>query len=79
MRPPRVVKIDPALETLSDLAAGLESVQIDALVLQGAPEPFDHDVVHPAPFAVHGYADAGVLEHGGKGIAGVDVGAGLEK
>jgi len=65
MRPVGVVEINPALETLPDLAAGFKSVQVNALVFQGAPEPLDHDVVHPAPFAIHRNADIGVLLEGG--------------
>src|SRR3954469_8957853 len=28
--------------------AGLEGMQVDALVLQAAPQPLDEDIVHPA-------------------------------
>ena len=65
MRPVGVVEINPALETLPDLTAGFKSVQVNALVFQGAPEPLNHDVVHPASFAIHGNADIGVLLEGG--------------
>lgn len=34
---------------------------VNAFVFQGTPEPFDHDIVHPAAFAIHGNPDVGVL------------------
>ena len=58
------------LRDLPHLAAGLEGVQVDALVFQGSPEPFDHNVVGPAPLAVHGDAGPGLLEHVGERVAG---------
>jgi hypothetical protein len=70
VRPPGVVKIDPVPETLPNLYADLKSVQINSLVLQGAPKPFDHDIVHPAPFAVHGDANLSIFEHRGETVAG---------
>jgi len=70
MRPLRVVIVDPALESLPDLAGRLKSMQVNALVLQGAPEPFDHHVIHPAPLAVHGDANPSILEDGDESVAG---------
>ena len=48
-----VVKGDPAPDAGSRLRPGFPSVQIDAFILQGAPEALDEDVVDEAPFAVH--------------------------
>ena len=48
-----VVKGDPAPDAGSRLRPGFPSVQIDAFILQGAPEALDEDVVDAAPFAVH--------------------------
>lgn len=48
-----VVEGDPPTDAILGLRAGLPSVQIDALILQGPPEAFDEDVVDAAPFAVH--------------------------
>ena len=43
-------------------------MEVDGLVLEGAPQALDENVVHaPAP-AVHG--DGGVFEHGGELEAG---------
>ena len=41
------------------LRSCLPSVQLDALVFQGAPQPLDEDVVQEAAFPVHRYAHAG--------------------
>lgn len=69
MRSPCVVEGHPATEPLAILAAGLEGVQVDALVLQGAPQSLDHGVVHPEPLAIHGNAHAGVFENLGECMA----------
>lgn len=53
------------------MAAGFKSMQINAFVFQGSPEPLNHDVVHPAPFAIHGNKDTRfLLEDGNKFSAG---------
>lgn len=70
VRAAHFVEIDPASQTLANLAAGLEGVQVDALIFQGTPQPFDHDVVPPAPLAIHRNADLSVLEELGERIAG---------
>src|SRR3712207_7234556 len=44
------------------LRAGLEGVQVDALVLQAAPQPLDEHVVQPAAAAVHGDAHPGLAQ-----------------
>lgn len=48
-----VVEGDPAPDADLGLRPGFPSVQIDAFILQGAPEALDEDVVDAAPFAVH--------------------------
>lgn len=58
-----VVEPDPLTNALAGLAAAIEGLQIDAFILQGAPKPFDHHVVHPAALAVPGDTDSGVLQH----------------
>ena len=45
-------------------------MEVDALVLQGSPEPLDEDVVHPPARAIHADADLGVAQHAGEGEAG---------
>ena len=42
-----IVVADPSRETGTQLRSGLEGVQIDAFVLQAAPEPFDEAIVDP--------------------------------
>ena len=64
-----IAAADPAGQTSAPLRAGLERVEIQALVFQRSPQPFDEHIVHPAPAAVHADRDLGILEHGGKGKA----------
>lgn len=52
-----VVEGDPSASPGLRLRACLPGVQIDALILQGPPEPLDEDVIETVPFAVH--RDAG--------------------
>ena len=47
MRPFLVVIPHPRIDGLSGSKPVLESMQVDALVLERAPEAFDEDVVHP--------------------------------
>jgi hypothetical protein len=49
---PVVEEGEVAGEATPDVGDGLVSVQVDLLVLDGAPEPFDEDVVPPAALAV---------------------------
>ena len=62
MWPSLVVVPDPISDALPGFAARLKGVQVDALILEGPPEALDHDVVRPAPLAVHGNLDTGILE-----------------
>ena len=48
-----VVVGQPGADQLAGLGAIVQIVQLDALVLQRAPEPFDEDVVHPPALATH--------------------------
>ena len=48
-----VVEGDPAPDADPRLRSSFPSVQIDAFILQGPPQPLDEDVVDAAPFAVH--------------------------
>ena len=50
----------------SRLAAVGAAFQIEVLVLQRAPDPFDEDVVQPAAAPVHRDAGAGLDENAGK-------------
>jgi hypothetical protein len=44
-----VVERDPVADATAGIGAGLELVEVDALVLERAPEPLDEHVVHPRP------------------------------
>lgn len=59
---PRAVIVgDPPADAGPGLRAGLEGVEIDALVFERAPEPLDEHVIEPAAATVHGYANADVV------------------
>src|ERR1041384_2624529 len=63
---PGIIVADPPSQSGTQFRSGLECVQIDALILQAAPEPLDEYVVHPAPTAVHRDACACFLQHTGE-------------
>src|SRR3569833_3487104 len=62
---PGIIVADPPSQSGTQFRSGLECVQIDALILQAAPEPLDEYVVHPAPTAVHRDAYTRFLQHTG--------------
>lgn|GEM_PF-3598026 len=65
-----VVESEPDWEVTGQLRPCLVRFQVDALVLQGAPEPFDEDVVFEAPFAVHADFHVPRLEDRSEHLAG---------
>ena len=48
-----VIEFDPLGDTGFGLRSAFPRIQIDALVFQGPPEPFDEDVVEEATLAIH--------------------------
>ncbi len=70
VRPLGVVVVDPTADPGPRFGGGLEGLEIDALVLQRAPQSLDENVVHPASLAVHGDPHAGVLQDLREGQAG---------
>ena len=48
-----IVELNPVADTGFGLRSALPCMQINALVFQGAPEPFDEDVVEEATLAIH--------------------------
>src|ERR1700761_7526854 len=65
-----VVKVEIPANRMSCLADALVGSQIDLLVFDAAPQPFDEHVVAPSPFAVHADGDAVAGEQAGEGRAG---------
>ena len=59
MRALLIVAVEEAVDSLAQLPWVLVAVKVDVLVLDGAPEPLDGDIVHPAPPPV--YADLDLL------------------
>ena len=70
MRASPIVVGYPGTEAVAGLASRLEGVEEDAFVFEAAPQPLNEDIVHPAAAAVHGDADAGVLQRRREGKAG---------
>ena len=66
MRTLGVVIGDPPAKASLQFGTGLEGMEVDALVLQGSPEPLDEDVVHPPAPAVHADTHLGVAQHAGE-------------
>src|SRR5664280_569357 len=65
-----VVEVEIPANRSSRLADGFVSSQIDLLIFDAAPQPFDEHIVPPSPFAVHADGDAVLGEHAGEGRAG---------
>lgn len=62
MRAPMIVEAHPVTDPLTGFAPAPEGMQVDALILQRAPQPFDEDVVEePAP-PVHRDSHPGLFQ-----------------
>ena len=70
MRTAAIVKIEIPTDRASRLTDGFVGSQIDLLVFDTFPKPFDEHVVSPGSFAVHAEGDVVVGEDAGKGRAG---------
>lgn len=68
MRSPVVVIGDPPAKASPQPRAGLEGMEVDALVLERPPEALDDDVVYPSASAIHADADLGLAQHAGEGL-----------
>jgi len=64
------VEVDPLGDTPSGPETVRQLVQGDGLVCERAPRPLDKDIVHDPAAAIHGDADAGILERAGEGGTG---------
>ena len=62
MRSPRVVERQIARQTFAGCRYAVVGAQVDFLVFDRPPEPFDEDVVPPRAFPVHADLDVGVLQ-----------------
>ena len=65
-----IVMGKPDCQVFEKIGSRFISLQINSLVLQGAPESLDEDVVLEAPFAVHADPDVPGFENRGKSFAG---------
>src|SRR5438552_8446069 len=70
MGPSSVVKVEILADRMSRLADGFVGSQIDLLVFDAAPQPFDEHVVSPSALAVHADRDAVAGEDAGEGRPG---------
>src|SRR6516225_10469991 len=62
MRSLRVVELDEPPELRTGVADRVIGAQVDVLVLDGAPQAFDEDVVTPATPAIHADLHAALLQ-----------------
>src|SRR5712691_2254922 len=62
MRAPMIVEDHPVADSLTSLPPAREGVQIDALVLQRAPQPLDEDVVEEPTASIHRDAYPGLSQ-----------------
>ena len=65
-----VVPVEPPSQILGKLGSVFIGLQVDSLVFQGTPEPFDENIVLEPALAVHADLDVPDLEDGGKFLAG---------
>jgi len=70
MPPVLIIELNPISNTLLGLCNGVVGLEIDFLVFQAAPEPFNKHIIHPAALAVHADSNALVLEDIGKAFTG---------
>jgi hypothetical protein len=70
VRTPAIVKGDPRADAGVRVTAVDVALEVDVLMLERAPQPFDEDVVHPAAAAIHRDAHTGGYQHAGEGCAG---------
>src|SRR5271169_3997764 len=70
MRASTIIKVQIAAERSAGFTDAVVSPQIDFLVFDAAPQPFDEHVVPPSAFAVHADRNAVVGKHAGEGPAG---------
>ncbi len=57
-----IVEDHPVADPLTGLPPAREGMQVDALVLQRAPQPFNEDVVEEAAASIHRDAYPGLLQ-----------------
>src|ERR1700716_1449637 len=70
MGPSSVVEVEIPADRVPRLANAFVGSQIDLLVFDAAPQPFDEHVVPPGSFAIHANRDAVAGERAGEGDAG---------
>ena len=58
MRPTLIVELEVAADRGASFADAVVGVQIDLLVFDAAPQPFDEHVVTPGALTVHADGDA---------------------
>jgi hypothetical protein len=65
-----VIEAEPGTDAGLGLGDAGIGVEIDLLVFEAAPQPFDEDVVHVAALAIHADRDPVVLQGAGEVVAG---------
>lgn len=70
MAPIMIVILKPFAQALPKGFAGVECMQINVLVFEGPPEPFNENIVLATTTAVHADGDLVIDENLGKRVAG---------
>ena len=70
MQPLVVVELEVGGDTLPRLGHVLVGFEVDLLVLETAPEPFDEDVIGKAAAAVHADGNPMGAQHAGEVVVG---------
>src|SRR4029077_9370586 len=65
-----IVEIEPGANTGFGLGHTRIGVEVDLLVFEASPQPFDKDVVHAPALAVHTDGDPVILQRAGEILAG---------
>ena len=63
MRTAAIVKVEIPINRASRLTDCFVGSQIDFLVFDAAPKPFDKHIVPPGPFAIHADGDTVIAKH----------------
>ena len=70
MRPAAVVEGQVAADRAASFADRVVGSEVDLLLFDRAPEPFDEDAIPPSALSVHADGDASLEQHGGELLAG---------
>src|SRR5665213_3172026 len=70
VRTASIVKAEIARQCSPHFAHCFIGVKVNVFILHAAPQSFDKNIVHPAPFTIHAHAHTVVFQHVGKVLCG---------